>query len=876
MMERDMKTLRWTLLVIALMASTALTQVLTHELHSNWSFSPDGDQTSWLDAEVPGCVHTDLMRHHLIPDPHYRINEKFMQWVGEREWLYRTGFTPAEELLAREKIELVCEGLDTYARVFLNGHEILHADNMFRIWRADVKPWLVRGPNQLEIRFRSVFSENLPKWEAAPFRLTAYPNNDQADVKINMYSRKAGFHYGWDWGPRLITCGIWRPIRLEAWDGCRLEDLQFRQRSLSDRKAELSAEFTLTAERAQQAVLSVEHEGRRLVRRAVSLKPGRSTVILDFIIKNPKRWWSNGLGEPFLYTLTGRAETASAGQSQPAARKGVQEKSRRIGLRTLRIVRDKDQWGRSFYVELNGTPVFMKGANYIPQDNFQNRVTRARYEHILGSAKAAKMNMLRIWGGGIWEEDLFYDLCDEYGILVWQDLMFACAMYPADESFLDNVRAEVRDNIRRLRNHPSIALWCGNNENQISWYAWGWRDQYPADVRARYERDMHHLFDEVLPAEIGAVDPERYYHPGSPATGYLDIPYAEGDAHYWGVWHNRHPFSDYDKNVGRFMSEYGFQSYPERATVEGFSLPGDRELHSPVMLAHQRCMADERRDKEYGNRLIRHYMENDYRLPKDFNSYLYLSQVLQAEGVKRAFHAHRGAMPYCMGSLYWQIDDCWPVASWSSIDYHGRWKALHYFIREACKTFLLVPVEAEGVLQVKVVSDSLSNTAAELELVVMDFSGRKGFTRTLPVAIRANSSQLCCSLPAAELLAGFERSSALLRLTLRVGELLLASDIHYFAPVKSLTLPPCTLDAGVTAAPGGCVITLRSSSLAKNLCLECSDPEGFFSDNYFDLLPGEGRTIHYRTRLTPAEVKAGLRWQTIHDTYQEEKGKEQE
>ncbi len=877
MMAMSMKILRMSLWGIVLMTSSALTQVMIHELHSGWSFSPDGDQTSWLEAEVPGCVHTDLMRHNLIPDPHYRINEKFMQWVGERDWFYRTGFTPDEELLARERIELVCEGLDTYASVLLNGQQVLKADNMFRTWRVDIKPWLIKGENRLEIHFRSVFAENMPKWEMAPFRLTAYPNNDQADIKLNMYSRKAGFHYGWDWGPRLVTCGIWRPIHLEAWNDFRLEDLQIRQNSLTDREARLTAEFTVSAEKAREVALSLNDAETRLAGRMVKLARGRQTVALDFTIRNPERWWSNGLGAPRLYTLTGRMSgmDTSAGKNSGQV-STLQEKTVRIGLRTLKIVRDADKQGRAFYVELNGVPVFMKGANYIPQDNFQNRVSRARYEHILGSARAANMNMLRVWGGGIYEEDTFYNLCDEYGILVWQDLMFACAMYPGDEAFIENVRAEVRDNVRRLRNHPSLALWCGNNENQISWYAWGWRDQYPAEVRALYEKDMHRLFDEVLPAEIAAIDPERYYHPGSPSTGYQDIPYSEGDAHYWGVWHNRHPFSDYGNNIPRFMSEYGFQSYPERATVEGFTLPEDRELHSPVMLAHQRCMADERRDKEYGNRLIRHYMENDYLLPKDFNSYLYLSQVLQAEGVKRAIQAHRGAMPFCMGSLFWQIDDCWPVASWSSIDYHGRWKALHYYARDAYKSFLIIPAEAGETLQVKVVSDSLRDCTGALEMTVMDFSGRKGFSKSVPVRIKANSSQVIHSLPVAELLAGFERQNALLRLTLRMGERVLASGIHYFVPVKSLDLPQCAPEAEVTASPGGCAITLRCANLAKNLALECSDPGGFFSDNYFDLLPGESRTIQYRTLLTPEQVRAGLRWQTIFDTYQETNGKEKE
>jgi beta-mannosidase len=849
-----MRRVQFTFMGIGLMAIVASAQVARQDLHSGWMFSQDGDQTSWLPAEVPGCIHTDLLRHQLIPDPYYRINEKYLQWVGETAWRYRSDFTVSEMLWAKERIDLVCEGLDTYATLYLNGQEVLKSDNMFRTWRVDVKPYLRKGENRLEIHFHSVFAENRPKWEAAPFRLTAYPNNDQADIKLNMYSRKAGFHYGWDWGPRLVTCGIWRPIRLEAWDALRLEDLQIRQIRLDSRTAQMSAEFTVEAGKAQEANISVTDHGRILASRQIKLAPGRQLVHLDFSIKNPRRWWCNGLGEPYLYSLTGSVAD--------------QQMSRRIGLRTLRIVREKDQWGRSFYVELNGVPVFMKGANYIPQDNFQNRVTRARYEHILGSARDAHMNMLRIWGGGIFEEDLFYDLCDEYGLLIWHDLMFACAMYPSDQIFIDNVRAEVRDNVRRLRNHPSIALWCGNNENQISWYGWGWRETYPPEVQRQYEEDMHHLYDEVLPAEIAAIDPDRYYHPGSPSTGYNSISAMEGDAHYWGVWHNRHPFSAYRENIARFVSEYGFQSYPERATVEGFTLPEDRELHSPVMLAHQRCMADERRDKEYGNRLIQHYMENDYRLPRDFNSYLYLSQVLQAEGVKSAIVAHRSAMPRCMGSLYWQIDDCWPVASWSSIDYHGRWKALHYFARKAYDTFLIAATGEGGTVEIRIVSDSLKTVKAELVLRVIDFAGRAGFARTIPLQIAANTSKIYVSYPVQDVLSGFTRTSALLLLSLRQEGKQLAEEQFYFAPIKSLELPDPAVHTDVAAAaPGGCTITLSSDRLVKNLYLQSPDPDNFFSDNYFDLLPGESKTISLCTQLTAEQVKAGLQLQTIRGTY---------
>jgi len=840
-----------------LVAAARPEAVLTRLLHDGWRFRQAGE-AEWHPAKVPGCVHTDLIDNRLIPDPYYRTVEKDLQWIGEKDWEYETHFSVESSMIPRKHIQLVFHGLDTYARVYLNEQLILSADNMFRTWFVDVRSYLKPGINSLRICFTSVFAVNLPRWQSAPFRLKAFANNDQANVQINMYSRKAGFHYGWDWGPRLITCGIWRPVELQAWDEVHLDDLQIDQNRLDDDRADLTARFVINSDGRRKVKLFLLLDGKSLLRKRVTLNPGRQQISLPFVIKKPKRWWCNGLGEAHLYQFKGALKE---GHQQ------AQVISQRIGLRTLNVVRDRDQAGQSFYIRLNGVPVFMKGANYIPQDNFQNRVSPARFEHMIRSAAAANMNMLRVWGGGIYEDDRFYDLCDEYGILIWQEMMFACGMYPADEAFLDNVRAEVRDNAKRLRHHPCLALYCGNNENEISWYAWGWKNEFPPEVQKQYEAELYRLFHEVIPQALAEVDPDRYYHPTSPIAGFEGRANADGDIHYWGVWHGREPFSSFEKNIARFVSEYGFQSYPEAATVDSFTQPEDRQLHSEVMLAHQRCMADDRRDREYGNRLIQSYLEQLYRQPQTFDDYLYLSQVLQAEGVRQAIEAHRRNKPFCMGSLYWQIDDCWPVASWSSIDYYGRWKALHYFARKAYAPWL-VSVTGEGdSFQVHVVSDELTDETVELLMRTTNFQGRMIHEERMAVRVAANSVASCYTGKADEWLQGIAPTAAALRLTLRAGGDTLASAVHYFAAVKDLDLPRPGVSVRAEKTVDGFRLCCESDVLAKNILLSCDDPDATFSDNYFDLWPGERVILDFRSSCKDVEPPAGLHIRTLRDTY---------
>ncbi len=829
--------------------------VLKFEINNNWQFNQNGDD-KWYPALVPGQIHTDLLENKLIDDPYFGINEQNLQWIGEKNWNYKTTFNVSEEILNRKNVELLFKGLDTYADVFLNGVKILSADNMFREWKVECKKILKPEGNELLIKFRNVFDENISKWKDAPYRLMAYDNNDQADVKLNMYSRKAGYHFGWDWGPRLVTYGIWRPVYLEAWDDVKLNYVFVIQRNVTKENAEINTEFEIESVGSVQANLKVTVNDEELFSKQIDLKPGINKTNLNFNLSNPRLWWSNGLGEQYLYDFKFVVETDNC----------KDEKSGKIGIRSLEIVRENDQYGTSFYVRLNGIPVFAKGANYIPQDNFVNRITHERYEHTIKSAADANMNMLRIWGGGIFQDDQFYGLCDKYGILLWHDLMFACAMYPSDRQFYESVKRELVDNIKRIRNHPSIALYCGNNENDIGWFQWGWKQKYNLPEQKKYEASLKYLFHEFIPSVIKDIDPTRYYHPSSPSAGWENFSRDHGDVHYWSVWHGKEPFEKFNDNIGRFMSEYGFQSYPEMNSIKKFTKVEDRDLHSEVMLSHQRCMSDERRDKEYGNRLIQWYMDRQFNQPKDFESYIYVAQVLQAEGIKSAIEAHRRNMPKCMGSMYWQINDCWPVASWSSIDYYGKWKALHYYARNSYSPILAAPHLNGGQVDFYVVSDKIENIDASLEIRTLDFNSKTLFSKIVPVTVKANVSYAYLSMTKKELVGLNDETKIFTNVKVSANGTVLSENNLFFNNQKELALEKPQIKINVVKIDDSYQYELTTDKLAKNVYLSFDDAEGFFSDNYFDLLPGTTKLVTFSNQES-LDANDEIKIKSLVDTF---------
>ncbi|MFH1756324.1 MAG: sugar-binding domain-containing protein, partial [Candidatus Latescibacterota bacterium] len=675
----------------------------------HWQFK-QVDSLLWRDASVPGNIHADLLQHGLIPDPFYGDNEKEIQWVAAAGWEYRCPFRIPQRLLKRRRIEIVFHGLDTYASVSVNGRQFLSADNMFRTWVHDVTPIVRAGENILHIRFDPVGPVERRKQQQFGCEL---PGGSR------VFTRKAGFHYGWDWGPEITTCGIWRPIELRAWRTARIKSLHIVQKELTDRTARMSARFEIESLQAgKPAALHIEN-----FRKAIKLEQGIHAYELEFTIDHPQRWWPNGWGEPHLYELRG---------SLIAGRDTIDSIRERIGLRTIELVQRADSMGSSFYFEVNGHPLFIKGANYVPQDNLQNRVTLSRYQALIKAAAKAHMNMLRVWGGGIYEEDIFYNLCDEHGLLLWQDFMFACGMYPGDAAFMANVRQEAIDNVKRLRNHPSIALWCGNNESSEGWHRWGWQDTLSAERRSNVWRSYQELFQFLLPSVIDSLAPDGIYWETSPKYGRGDPRHQfEGDAHYWGVWHDAEPFEVLEEKVPRFMSEFGCQSLPDLRTIERFAGEAGRNIESAAMRSHQKHTR--------GYSLIDEYMRRDYNLPADFADYVYLSQVVQAEGITRGIEAQRRSRPYCMGTLFWQLNDCWPAVSWSGIDYYGYWKALHYAVKKAYRDIIVSVVDEGDALDIVIVSDRLAAIQADIHIYLMDFHGNELLHLRLDHTAEANS-----------------------------------------------------------------------------------------------------------------------------------------
>ncbi len=827
-------------------------------LKEGWMFRQAGDR-EWMPATVPGTVHTDLLANGVIKDPFFRLNERKIQWIDKVAWEYRIPFFVEKKLLAYDRIQLDFKGLDTYAGVFVNGQKVLETNNMFREWPIGVKGLLKEGENELRVILRSPIREGIKKYDASDFVLPVSDNDlavtgqVEGNKKVSVYTRKVGYHFGWDGGPRLVTSGIWRPVLLEAWNQAKVTDLHIIQREVTPEKAYCTAVFEIDAEENTKASLSILNDSVKLGDARVQLLRGIHKYSVDFEIEDPKRWWTNGLGEPHLYNLAGTVKLGKQKLTETV----------RVGIRTLELVREKDDEGTSFYFKLNGQPVFMKGANTIPNDVFLPRVTDDHYRQMIETARRSNMNMLRVWGGGIYEADIFYDLCDENGILVWQDFMFACAMFPGNEAFLENVQQEAIDNVKRLRNHPSIALWCGNNEILEAWYHWGWKEaeeaRNPDDADKIWQAYVD-LFHKTLPGVVEEYDPQRSYWGSSPSSGLgktADL--VNGDEHYWGVWWGKEPFETYASHLARFMSEYGFQSFPGLSTVEKYAEPSDYDIFSEVMRSHQRS--------SIGNETIEYYMREEYEEPKDFPSFLYVNQVLQAEGVKLGIEGHRRAKPFCMGSLYWQLNDCWPGASWSSTDYYQNWKALQYYVKKGFEPLLVSPF-IEGVkFKVGIVNDLPEKVNGQLILKMMDFEGQVIWEKASLVDIPANSSDIYFDENRYEFLYRKNSRNLLFSAKLVENGRTLSENIFYFRPFKELNVPAPNVEYEVSKTENGFDIQVSTGKLAKNVYFQLDGEEGFFSDNFFDLLPGETKTVNLQTTISGGKLKEALSVRTLDSAF---------
>lgn len=803
------------LLMIQMLGAQRIERSLNSE---KWIFAEAGTDR-FLPATVPGTVHTDLFNNKIIPDPFYGDNEKNIQWIEDKDWIYQTSFKLSPDELSHENINLIFNGLDTYAKVWLNGNEILNADNMFRTWKSDVKKLLRPGKNELKIYFTSASATGKKLASTLPYTLPE---------KERVFVRKAQYQFGWDWGPRFVTAGIWKPVVLEMWNQVKIENTKFSQKLTKDR-AEISFLTELTATQAGTFTLNINKKKQK-----VELKDGKNTIKTHYTIKNPKLWYPNGFGTPELYPISISLEKGKT---------KLDGKNLNIGLRTIELVQEQDKEGKSFYFKVNGIPVYAKGANVIPPHEFVPSTDKNLYKKWMSEAKFANMNMLRIWGGGIYADDEFYDEADKNGILIWQDFMFACAMYPGDEHFINNVKKEVADQANRLQNHASLAIWCGNNENDEGWHNWGWQKQlgYSKTDSAKIWNDYVKTFRKAIPETLDSVSAQKpIYWQSSPSNGWgRDIAYKEGDVHYWGVWWGMEPFEKYREKTGRFVSEYGFQGMPSISTIKTFT--ENLSFNDSGIKNHQKHAT--------GYETIRTYMERDYKVPEKFEDFTYISQLLQARGLKAAVEAHRQQKPYNMGTLYWQFNDVWPVTSWSSLDYYGTRKAAHYEARRLFRpVYFSVDDNAKDTYRILLNNDTHEKSEGNATIELVDIKGKILFQKSLAYTAEPMGNRSVLEIPKGEFLK-FNSKATVLRI--RFGDRSKDAEyLYFFAKPKDLVLKKANLNIRRISDDK---IEISTDVLAKDIYLE--DGMNNFSNNFFTLLPNEKTIITSENPLKDLKIK---------------------
>lgn len=824
------------------------------DLCGDWLLS--GGEFRRIPARVPGCVHTDLLANRLIEDPFFADNEKKLMWIGETDWCYERDFTVDSDVLNSRRVILHCEGLDTLASVYINGDKIAEADNMFRTWEFDIKRYLRHGKNNIRIVFHSAIPYIREK---AGIRKLWHGGIGQHRIEDSNQIRKMQCNFGWDWGPMLVTCGIWRKIEIQAFNEARIEDLHIIQEHYGNNVIlNVNAELSEKPSKPLYGRLELLFENRTVYENEWMIT-GKETT-MSFEVPEPKLWWPNNMGPQNLYRVVFTVKGDGG---------VLDEAEKTIGLRTLKLITKPDQWGESFYFEVNSVPFFAKGANWIPADTFVTRITPDYYEKLLRDAANANMNMIRVWGGGIYEPDVFYDLCDRLGICVWQDFMFACSAYPAyDREYMSNVEKEAEDNVKRLRHHACLALFCGNNEiEQIqeciteniedSGMTW---DEYSS------------LFNELLPGVVKKYAPYIPYWPSSPHTPGdrkdSNNP-RRGDAHLWGVWHERKPFEWYRECGHRFNSEFGFQSFPSPEIVEEFTRPEDRNISSYIMEYHQRS--------PIGNDAIIQYMLSWFRLPSCFNMQLYLSQILQAEAMRYAVEHWRRSMPRGMGTLYWQLDDCWPGPSWSSIDYKGNWKALHYHARKFFSPVLISGVEdsKNGTVEIYINNDLLKEISGIVKWKLFRTDGGVVSEDEFEAKIKANSVQKVSVLNLKKWLLEEGGRNILLHLEFTGNDGWDSDNTVIFVRPKHLELKK----------PEFRVKIEKESDNRFGIWLSAGVPalwvwaDGFkgrvqYSDRFFHLMPGEEKyfTVTTESPYSADQFEKNLKLFSLFDTYQEYTG----
>ncbi len=828
---------------------------------------------------VPGSIFEALLDSKIIEDPFYGKNESKMDWIYNSDWCYKKEFDVDLDFLSHLKLNLCFLGLDSFTEIYLNGHRLGTTNNMFRSYEFDVKSLLKQRKNTISIQFFSPTKKAQKAILKNKFNL----NTGYAGIPGVPYLRKAQYSFGWDWGPKLPDIGPWKSIYLNGYDDIKFDSihvtqsLKYRNSSTSMEKNDVFSLIDIISAKMHIKIKCICPEIESYSKYSIKVSftdPNREILMkeedleldlkksqtIDLNIVNPLLWWTHDLEKPNLYDLSVQLIEKKTDQI-------IDKTDLKIGIREIKLVRNKDKWGETFYFLLNGVPIFAKGANWIPIDSFIPRGKKLDlYQKNLKYAKKANMNFIRVWGGGIYENDLFYDLCDEMGILVWQDFLFACAIYPIHEEFLENTRIEIIQNIKRLRNHPSLALWCGNNEISMLWsflqFKTGLLNLGNRNIRKLYKNNYIRFFGKTIPELVHTYDPDHSYWPSSPSNGkvaknqigllgYLkqNSPHY-GDSHFWNVWHGGAPFSAYRKFNSRFMSEFGFESFPSTKTLQTFCSKEDFDFYSPIMKNHQKNKA--------GNKKIMNYMKKRFTIPKDFEKQVILSQITQAEAIEYGVeHWRRNRNNFhCMGAIYWQLNDCWPVASWSSLDYYGRWKALHYFAKRFYTPFLASLKDGKKSSEFWITNDNAKIEKGNLNWKIFDLDG---------ILINSGSQEVEVLPCSSKKILQFKTETGYAVLYSLIGNIskngnnstifnnfrLLNKPKHFKGGNPEISY---SIDEIIEIEENSkeekeefkFKLTITSKKLALYVFIESNDVDFIASDNYFALSPNESRDILIR------------------------------
>lgn len=819
--------------------------MLLIDLNGKWEMKNHSKNSAWLPAVVPGSVYSDLLNNNMMEDPFWRENEKKCFELSRFDYEYKRCFYIEEKVLESDFVVLKCLGLDTLSEIYINGKLLAKTNNMHRRYEFDLKEFLAQGENEINVIFRSPveYCEGMDDKKKLEGHSCA--------VRGSSYIRKGYSMLGWDWGPMLPDMGIWRDINIIYGNKGRIDDFYLRQKHSKNKvNIDFELENILIDENcsAQNIITVTDEDGNSYTAKSSDKKA-------SLTINNPKLWWPCGYGEQSLYNVNNKLYIDG---------ELVDEKNSTIGLRTLIVNADYDEIGRKFQVEVNGTPIFVKGADYIIEDNIFSRCNRERTETLIRDCVKSNFNTIRVWGGGIYPHECFYDLCDKYGIVVWQDFMFANATYLRKKEFLDNVTEEIKDNVKRLRNRASLLLWCGNNEIEESWVG-KWKNK-PICTPA-LKKNYVDLFEGLIPSIVAKYDPQRFYWPSSPSAGgnFTNTSSQDyGDMHYWGVWFDRAPFTDFRKYFPRMMSEFGLQSFPDYKTIKSFTLPEDRNIFSHVMESHQKSPS--------GNEIIFSYISMIYKYPKNFESLIYLSQLIQAEGIKYGVEHWRRNRGRCMGTMYWQLNDCWPVASWSSIDSFGRWKALQYAARKFYAPIMISACEEKTSADLWIANETMNKVNGKVVWALKNNLSTTVFSGEKEISVNALTSKKAINLDFTEYLSDIDNlRSSVLEYSFVIDGKVVSDGTVAFEKYKHFNFVEPKLTADVFTLNGVTKIKLSAENFAKFVCVDLKDADMWLSDNYFDITGGSTKIIEIERlseKLSIDEIKQQLVVKSLFNSYE--------